>query len=162
MGRARQVRAETVLKEEVSSCQLEAGLTPIAPYSFLVEIDGITRAGFRECSGLDSSQDPVDYRETIALSVTSNLAGPVRSSITFKRGVTADASLWAWRKQAFDGKIECKNGSVVLLNDKGEEISRWNFRDAWPSNWTGPRFSATGNEVAIETLEIVHGGLEKA
>src|SRR2546430_10160927 len=36
---------------------------PYRSYGFLVEIDGITRAGFRECSGLDSSQDPVDYRE---------------------------------------------------------------------------------------------------
>ena len=36
---------------------------PYRTYNFRVEIDGITRAGFRECSGLDTSQDPIDYRE---------------------------------------------------------------------------------------------------
>ena len=36
---------------------------PYRAHNFLVEIDGITRAGFRECSGLDTSQDPVEYRE---------------------------------------------------------------------------------------------------
>ncbi len=33
---------------------------PYLSYNFLVEIDGIVRAGFRECTGLDSSQDPVE------------------------------------------------------------------------------------------------------
>ena len=36
---------------------------PYHSYHFLVEIDGLTRAGFRECSGMDSTQDPIDYRE---------------------------------------------------------------------------------------------------
>jgi phage tail-like protein len=36
---------------------------PYRSYNFLVEIDGITRAGFQECSGLDSTQDPIEYRE---------------------------------------------------------------------------------------------------
>ena len=36
---------------------------PYRSYRFRVEIDGIDRGGFRECSGLDYSQDPIDYRE---------------------------------------------------------------------------------------------------
>jgi phage tail-like protein len=49
----------------------------------------------------------------------------------------------------------------VLLNDAGEEKLRWNFREAWPSKWTGPSFKAAGTEVAIEELEIAHEGLER-
>ena len=30
--------------------------------------------------------------------------------------------------EAIDGKIERKNGSIVLLDDTGEEKMRWNFR----------------------------------
>ena len=33
---------------------------PFRGYNFKVELGGITRAGFREASGLDASQDPVD------------------------------------------------------------------------------------------------------
>ena len=39
------------------------GKDPYRSYRFKIEIDGVTRAGFRECSGLDFSHDPVDYRE---------------------------------------------------------------------------------------------------
>jgi len=135
---------------------------PYRVYNFLVEIDGIARAGFRECSGLDSSQDPIDYREGNYPTTVHKLPGLVKhSNITLKWGITDDASLWEWRKKAMDGKVERKNGSIILLDDTGSEKARWNFRDGWPTKWTGPTFNATGNEVAIETLEIVHEHLEK-
>ena len=52
------------------------------------------------------------------------------------------------------------NLNTFVLDESGEEKLRWNFREAWPTKWTGPSFNATGNEVAIETLEIAHEGLE--
>lgn len=136
---------------------------PYRAYNFLVEIDGITRAGFRECSALDSTQDPIDYREGGEALTARKLPGLVTyANITLKRGITDDADLWAWRQKAMDGKVERKNGSVILLDDTGEEKVRWNFREGWPTKWTGADFNATGNEVAIETLEIVHEGVTKA
>ncbi len=136
---------------------------PYRVYNFLVEIDGITRAGFRECSGLDSSQDPVDYREGNDSLTVRKLPGLVKhSNITLKWGMSDDTELWEWRKRAMDGKVQRKNGSIILLDTSGTEVRRWNFREAWPSKWTGPSFNATGNEVAIETLEIVHEGVLKA
>ncbi|OLE63193.1 MAG: phage tail protein [Cyanobacteria bacterium 13_1_40CM_2_61_4] len=136
---------------------------PFRSYNFLVEIDGITRAGFRECSGLDSTQDPVEYREGNEPPTARKLPGLVKhSNISLKRGVTDDAQLWEWRKQAIDGKVQRKNGSIILLDESGAEKIRWNFREGWPTKWTGPSFNATGNEVAIETLEIAHEGVLKA
>jgi phage tail-like protein len=136
---------------------------PYRVYNFVVEIDGIARAAFRECSGLDTSNDPIDYREGTDGLHVRKLPGLTKSSnITLKWGTTDDASLWDWRKSVMDGHVERKNGSIVLLDDTGTEKIRWNFRDAWPTKWTGPSLNATGNEVAIETLEIVHEGLVKA
>lgn len=136
---------------------------PYRSYNFLVEIDGITRAGFRECSGLDSTQDPIDYREGTDPLTTRKLPGLVKySNISLKSGMTDDAELWEWRKKAMEGKVERKNASIVLLDDTGTEKVRWNFINGWPTKWTGPTFNATGNEVAIETLEIVHEGVSKA
>lgn len=136
---------------------------PYRVYNFLVEIDGITRAGFRECSGLDASQDPIEYREGTDPLTARKLPGLVKySNITLKWGITDDAELWEWRKKAIDGTVERKNGSIVLMDDTGQEKLRWNFRDGWPSKWTGPSLNATGNEVGIETLEIAHEGLAKA
>ncbi len=138
-------------------------IDPFRGYNFKVEIEGMTRASFREASGLDASQDPIDYREGTEGLTVRKLPGLNKySNLTLKWGTTSDAEMWEWRKKVIDGKIERKNGSVVLMDDTGEEKVRWNFREAWPSKWTGPSFNATGNEVAIETLEIVHEGIEKA
>lgn len=134
---------------------------PFRSFSFKVEIDSVTRAGFRECSGLDASQDPIEYREGTEGLTARKLPGLNKySNITLKWGMTDDAELWDWRKKAMTGKVERRNGSIVLLDETGEEKMRWNFREAWPTKWTGPTFNATGNEVAIETLEIAHEGLE--
>ena len=137
---------------------------PYRAYNFLVEIDGIARAGFRECSGLDSSQDPVEYREGNEKGLTvRKLPTLVKySNITLKRGITDDTDLWDWRKKVMDGDVQRKNGSIVLMDDAGNEASRWNFREGWPTKWTGADFNATGTDVAIESLEIAHEGIEKA
>jgi len=134
---------------------------PFRSFNFKVEIDGITRAGFRECSGLDASQDPIEYREGTDALTQRKMPGLTKySNITLKWGMSDDTELWDWRKKAIAGKVERKNGSIVLLDESGEEKLRWNFREAWAIKWTGPSFNATGNEVAIETLEITHEGLE--
>ncbi|MBD2450068.1 phage tail protein [Nostoc sp. FACHB-152] len=136
---------------------------PYRAYNFLVEIDGITRAGFRECSGLDSAQDPIEYREGNEKFLTvRKLTGLVKySNISLKYGITDDQELWEWRTKAVQGAVERKNGSIVLLDDLGQEKMRWNFREAWPTKWTGASFNATANEVAIETFEIAHEGVAK-
>ncbi len=136
---------------------------PYRSYNFIVEIDGITRAGFRECSGLDSTTDPIAYREGNDGLTTRQLPGLVKfSHITLKWGLSDDKELWDWRQQAASGNIQRKNGSIVLLDDTATEKARWNFREGWPTKWTGPSLNATGTEVAIETLEIVHEGLTRA
>ena len=137
---------------------------PFRGYNFKLEIDGISRNGFRECSGLDATSDPVEYREGNEKVFTARkLPGLTKySNIVLKWGITDDASLWEWRKKVIDGKTERKNGSIVLMDTDGEEKLRWNFVNAWPSKWSGPTFNATSNEVTIESIEIAHEGVTKA
>jgi phage tail-like protein len=136
---------------------------PYRGFNFIVEIDGIAEAGFRECSGLDTSTDPVDYREGTDPNHVRKLTGLNKyTAISLKRGITDSDKLWKWRQTAIDGKTERKNVSIVLLNEAREEKWRWNLRNAWASKWTGPSLNATSNEVAIETLEITHEELVKA
>jgi phage tail-like protein len=136
---------------------------PFRSYRFRVELDGVERAGFQEASGLDFAQDPVEYREGPDALTPRKLPGLIKyANIVLKWGISDDAELWDWRQQAVDGKIERKNGSIILVDDAGEDKFRWNFREGWPAKWTGPTFNATGNEVAIESLEIAHEGLEMA
>src|ERR671930_2379904 len=82
-------------------------LDPYAGYNFAVELDGITRAGFRECSGLENSQNAGEYREgTDKNLAVRKLPGLVtHSDITLSRGVTADSKLWEWREEGPKGDL---------------------------------------------------------
>jgi phage tail-like protein len=137
---------------------------PYRGFNFLVEWDGIVHAGFQECSGLDVSTDPVDYREGAdKVNHVRKLTGMNKySPITLKRGITDNDELWKWRQTVIDGNPVRRNGSIILLNEAQEEKLRWNFSQAWPSKWTGPAFNSTSTGVAVETLELTHEELTKA
>jgi len=137
---------------------------PYRGFNFLVEIDGITQAGFQEVSGLDASTAAVDYREGADPAHVRKLTGMnTYGAITLKRGITDSDELWKWRKTVIDGKAQRKNGSIVLRDDTGtEEKIRWNFSEAWPSKWTGPSLSAGTAAVAVESLELTLEELKKA
>ncbi len=135
---------------------------PYQSYRFKVELDGIQRGGFKEASGLETSNDVVEYREGDKPSTVTKLSGMTKySNITLKGGMTDDHSLIDWKKKTIDGKTERKNGSIILCDDAGEEKLRWNFVEAWIVKWTGPTFNAMTNDVAIESIEIAHEGLVK-
>jgi phage tail-like protein len=137
---------------------------PYRGFNFLVEIDGITQAGFTEVTGLDASTPAVEYRQgDFGTRGSSKLPGiNTYSAIGLKRGITDSDELWKWRQTVIDGKVERKNGSIVLLDEKGTEKIRWNFSNAWPSKWTGPAFNATSTAVAVEALELTHEEVKRA
>ena len=136
-------------------------IDPYAQFNFLVEIDDVTRAGFTECSGLTTEQDTIDYREGGEDTIVRKLPGLKKiANIMLKRGFTQDRELWEWRKTTIDGRTERRAGSIILLDEAREEVLRFNFREGWVCKWEGPQLNSSTNEVAIESLEICHEGLE--
>lgn len=136
---------------------------PYRNFNFLVEIDGITQAGFSDCSGFGSSTDPIEYREGGENTTVRKLPGLTKhTNITLKWGLTDSKELYSWYRDIVNGKIQRKNGSIIVLDLDGAEKVRWNFVQAWPTKWDGPDFSAKGTDVSIETLEIAHEGIERA
>jgi phage tail-like protein len=133
---------------------------PFTPLRFIVEIDGVQSASFSEVSGLDSETDVIEYR-TGTDPVARKIPGLTKfTNVTLKRGLTKDRSLWDWRQSVVQGQVERKNGAIILLDASGAEVVRFRFRNGWPCKWEGPDLNARGNDVAIETLEIAHEGLE--
>ncbi len=136
---------------------------PFGNYNFLVEIDGITRAAFQECSGFDSTIDVIEHREGGENTTLRKLPGMTKySNIQLKWGMTDDRELYDWHRDTVQGNIERKNGSIVLLDRKGDEVARWNFIRAWPTKWDGPELNAEGTDVSVEMLELAHEGVEQA
>ena len=136
---------------------------PYGNFNFLVEIDGITRAAFHEVSGFDSTIDVIEHREGGENTTVRKLPGMTKhSNSVLKWGLADDADLYNWHRDAVNGKVQRRNGSIVLLDRQGQERMRWNFVNAWPSKWDGPDFNAEGNDIAIETLELAHEGVTRA
>jgi phage tail-like protein len=131
-------------------------LDPYAGYNFAVELDGITRAGFRECSGLENSQNAGEYREGTDKNLSvRKLPGLVtHSDITLSRGITADSKLWEWRQKVVKGSVERHDISIMLLDANGNAKITWNLFDCWPRQWTGPSLNATTDDLAVEQLVL--------
>ena len=137
---------------------------PYRNFNFVVEIDGIKQAGFSDCSGFGASTDPIEYREGGDNTTVRKMPGVTKyTNITLKWGITDSRELYDWYRDVVKGKVVRKTGSIVLYDVDGiTEKVRWNFVNAWPTKWDGPDFTAKGNDIAIETLEIAHEGIERA
>jgi phage tail-like protein len=135
---------------------------PYGAFNFLVEIDGVTQASFMEVSGLDVEVDVIDYRTGDAKTLgVRKLPGLVKyGNIVMKRGITLDHSLWDWMRKVIEGAVQRANMTIILLDEQRQPVLRWRVIRAWPRKWTGPTLNAKTSEVAIESLEIAHEGLE--
>jgi len=121
---------------------------------FLIELDGVNVGSFRTMSGLSSKQDVVEYKLGGDKSVRRKPGRVTFNNITLERGFTDDKTLAEWRQKIVDGEDDRRTGAIVFLNQDGSEAIRYNFFRAWPVNWEGPSLNASGNDMAIEKLEL--------
>ncbi|PYS76657.1 MAG: phage tail protein [Acidobacteria bacterium] len=135
---------------------------PYRSFNFRVEIDGLTVGAFSEVSGLMSDGDAVDYREgTDLLSNVRKLPGLRKyGPITLKRGYTQNRELWTWYTNIVNGISDRRDGTIVLMDEAHRDVLRWDFSSGWINKIEAPSFKANGNEVALESVEIVHEGLK--
>jgi phage tail-like protein len=135
---------------------------PFQAGNFLVNIEGITASSFSEVSGLDAEIEVVDYRAgNLQENTVQKLSGLSRySNVTLKRGLTQDFSLWNWFNSGLTGTAVRASVAITLLDQAENPVWVWKLQNAWPCRWSGPMLAAGTSEVAIETLEICHEGLE--
>jgi len=136
------------------------GVDPGLAFRFKVELDGLLIADFAEVSGLEAENEVQVIREGGVNEYEHHFL-TIRKypPLVLKRGFTNSQELWNWYESTTKSKFQRKNGSIILLEASGQESYRWNFLQAYPIKWVGPQFRADANEVAIESLEIVHQGL---
>lgn len=133
---------------------------------FAVDFGGAVQGAFRECTGLGSENEVVEYKAsgTGGQYVVKKVPGRLKwNNITLKRGITDAMDMWQWRKQVEDGQHDGarKNGTVTMYNQAGAPVASWELYEAWPSKLTGPTANANANEVAIEELEITCEGYKR-
>jgi phage tail-like protein len=135
---------------------------PYLSFRFRAEIDSLVVSGFNEVTGLTFESEVETFREGGVNTNEWQLAGPTKfpSKLILKRGLADADALWSWYQDVRNGRITRKNVTIMLLNHAGEVKWRWVFRQACPVKWSGPDFRAGTAEVAFESIELVHQGLE--
>ena len=145
------------------------GEYPIPKFHFRVQWGKDFRIGFTEVSGLDFETEVIEYREGSSKTYNSSKQ-PGRtkySNVTLKRGTfEGDYDFYMeWRKTFYfqegnqTGSRFRRNVEIMLLNENHEPIITWTLLNAWPSKVQSTDLKADANEVAIETMELVHEGL---
>lgn len=137
---------------------------PYKNFRFLVEIDGDTTSGFMCVSGLGAEAEVIEYREGAdGLTSSRKLPGRVKyPNVTLKRGLTSDPFLWDWWRTLLADPVQRRTVTIILLDDARQPMLRWQLREAWIARIEFSELDAEGNEVAIESVELAHEGLELA
>ena len=131
---------------------------------FALEVEGVEMARFTEISGLSWETEVVEYKDTLKTGKVTIRKRPGQTKfgdIGLKRGLSGDRGLSKWYQTVLDGKVERKNGSIVVYDMAGAELDRWNFERGWPSKWSASDLSASSDDVMIEELTIAIEHLER-
>jgi len=118
--------------------------------------------GFSECSGLEMSMQPEEYKEGGRNGAVLKFPSRITwSNLTLKKGVGIGTALWDWHYGFVEGKGTRRDGMIALLDARHIPSNIWFFRRGLPIKYTGPSLNATQNNVAIEAIEIAHEGLHQ-
>lgn len=135
---------------------------PLPVFHFTVQWGG-TRIGFSEVTGLTQENQAIEYRDGSFPEYSSIKMPGLRkfSNVTLKRGIVkADNEFFQWLSTIKLNQVERRDIVVSLLNENHEPVMTWKVQNAFPVKVEGPGLKASGNEVAIESIEIAHEGLE--
>lgn len=137
-------------------------LDPLRGFRFLVEIEGLTSAGFLRVKGIQREVKHESFREggvnEYEHKLVSQISYPV---VVLERGLVLD-ELWRWALDASEGKIQRKNVRISLQNEAGEKAWAWLLEWAFPVKWSLSDLDANNSQVSMEMLELAHHGLRRA
>jgi phage tail-like protein len=141
----------------------EQQIRPQPKFHFSVQFGDGTEAKFQEVSGLDTEAEMIDFRHG-----NSPIFSPIKmpglhkvGDVTLRRGVVAgDSDLWNWLKEVKANTPKRRTVTVSLIEATGKPARVWRINNAWPTKITAGDLKADGNDVAIESLELAHEGIE--
>jgi phage tail-like protein len=150
---------------------------PLPAYNYRVTIygsefisgaGGATTLGFSEVNGLNVDYEHEIYRHGLSflsgVSVIRGKANPLQ--VTMKRGIIRnDAKDFFYKWLSSEDKFLflkslTKDMTIDLCDEAGVALVRWLVKGAVPIKMEMPTFSASDNEAAIESLQIVAHSLK--
>ena len=134
---------------------------PMPKFYFQVKWDSEVLS-FQEISGLDIEAQPIEYRHGDSPEFSTIKMPGIKKSgnVTMKKGVfKSDNKFWDWFNEIKMNTIKRKTVTISLLDEGGSPTMVWTLANAWPTKIQATDMKADGNEVAVESIEIVHEGI---
>jgi len=132
---------------------------PATGLRFEVKIDGVEIGSFTACEGLGAEYEVLEYQEGGQNAFVHRLPGRLSyPTIKLTRPVDETSGQLAAWFSGLQQSVTRHTASITAFDLAGKQLAQWNLADLYPARWSGPTFSADGNAVAKETLELAHNG----
>jgi phage tail-like protein len=135
---------------------------PFPAFRFTVTFDDLPPGGFSDCGGLQMETEVHDFSEGGLNTHTWKFATRSKqANLTLKRGIV-NKVLWDWYHDITIGKMKFRNGTITVLDSSGKQpLLEFQVSKAFPVKWVGPELNAAQNNLAVESVEFAHQGLER-
>jgi phage tail-like protein len=131
-------------------------------FKFIVEIGGVSFAGFQKAGPLEAEVAVVEQHEGGVI-IPDKSPGRVKvSNITLERGATTDFDLFNWFQQV--ANIAANGGLVTpqykrtfdLVQQERDNttLRRWRARGAWPIKFKAGDWDNSSDENVVEMVEL--------
>ena len=146
---------------------------PLPSYNYKVKIiyglDSPT-INFSEVTGLSREYRTITYKHGMSFAfgyvIIPGELKPLQ--LTLKRGVIKNGSNASYLDEWFDSvkgwwsflTVPTRDIQIELCDTKGNKVMSWKVIGAIPVKLSGPDFVASGQDVAIERLDIIAKNLE--
>jgi len=125
---------------------------------FSVELKNGITGFFTDASGLALEIEVVEKTDANENGDTRTRKRPGTAKfgdITLKRTMSPDKKFWEWAKSIRDGKLDFRTeGSIVIFDMAGTELSRYTFRNAWPSKWSASDLDVGTDDLMTEEVTL--------
>lgn len=139
---------------------------PLRNFRFRLEIDDLEQAAFSEVTVGDLSNDPIEYREGDEIPTVRKLSSLTKyANITLKWGITDSRELAEWHQLIVGGATlqdDIRKTVIIRVQDEaGNDKAAFEVTRAWPCKYDPSDLKGTGNEVAIDSLELCNEGIRR-
>jgi phage tail-like protein len=123
---------------------------------FFIKLDNGIEGFFTDASGFGYEVEVIEKTETKNDTRTIKRPGTTKyQDITLKRTLGPDKKFWNWAKSIRDGTLEYRtNGSMVINDMSGKELSRWTFTNVWPSKWSASDLDVGTDDLMTEEVTL--------
>jgi phage tail-like protein len=135
------------------------GDRPLLSTNFVVELAAGKGSGFAEVVFGPFAAKPGTALQPLATALS---APPVADRLVLRRGATGALDLYAWWRQARDGRAPARRTVTVklLADDHATVLMTWRFRNVKPVSLSYSPLDALDGVVLMETIELAFDDVE--